>query len=111
MELNFAASVLKELGHVTRLGIYKRLIKAGPQGMAVGDLQKQLEIPASTLSHHLSSLISVSLVRQERQGRILYCHACYENLGALIAFLTEECCSGADGLYDINGDLGGKNEH
>ena len=111
MELNFAASVLKELGHVTRLGIYKRRSKAGPQGVAVGDLQKQLEIPASTLSHHLSSLISVSLVRQERQGRILYCHACYENLGALIAFLTEECCSGADGLYDTNGDLGGKNEH
>lgn len=64
MELNLAATMLKELGHVTRLGIYKMLIKAGAQGMAVGELQKQLEIPASTLSHHLSSLISVTLVRQ-----------------------------------------------
>ncbi|HCJ7433556.1 transcriptional regulator [Citrobacter freundii] len=106
MELNFAATVLKELGHVTRLEIYKRLIKAGPQGMSVGDLQKQLEIPASTLSHHISSLISVSLVRQERQGRTLYCHACYKHLGALIAFLTEECCSGPDGLNDNNYDVG-----
>ncbi|EMF0716283.1 helix-turn-helix transcriptional regulator [Citrobacter freundii] len=96
MELNVAATVLKELGHATRLGIYKRLIKAGPQGMIVGELQKQLEIPASTLSHHLSSLISVSLVRQERQGRTLYCHARYENLEALITFLTEACCSGTD---------------
>lgn len=94
------------LTHATRLGIYKKLVKAGPQGLAVGDLQKQLEIPASTLSHHISSLISVSLVRQERQGRTLYCHACYEKLSALIAFLTEECCTGAEGLHDTNNDAG-----
>lgn len=106
MELNFAATVLKELGHVTRLEIYKRLIKAGPHGVSVGELQKQLEIPASTLSHHISSLISVSLVRQERQGRTLYCHACYENLGALISFLTEECCSEACEPGDTDTDVG-----
>ncbi|EDT8069109.1 helix-turn-helix transcriptional regulator [Salmonella enterica subsp. enterica serovar Hvittingfoss] len=98
MELNFAAAVLKELGHPTRLEIYKALIKAGYQGMPVGELQKKLGIPASTLSHHLSSLISVSLVRQERQGRTLFCHACYEILAELMAFLTEECCSGTDDL-------------
>ncbi|EPR5662627.1 ArsR/SmtB family transcription factor [Klebsiella quasipneumoniae] len=106
MELISASTVLKELGHATRLGIYKKLVKAGPQGLAVGDLQKQLEIPASTLSHHISSLISVSLVRQERQGRTLYCHACYEKLSALIAFLTEERCTGAEGLHDTNNDAG-----
>ncbi|EDE4573179.1 helix-turn-helix transcriptional regulator [Salmonella enterica subsp. enterica serovar Agona] len=106
MELNFAAAVLKELGHVTRLEIYKKLIKSGSNGMSVGELQKQLEIPASTLSHHISSLISVSLIRQDRQGRTLYCHACYENLGALIAFLTEECCSEADGVHGNNNDVG-----
>ena len=86
MELKIAAMVLKELGHTTRLDIYKTLVKAGRQ-------QQHLAIPASTLSHHLSSLISVSLVRQERQGRTLFCHACYDNLAALIAFLTEECCA------------------
>lgn len=110
MELNVAATVLKELGHETRLGIYKSLIKAGPQGIPVGELQKQLVIPASTLSHHLSSLISVSLVRQERQGRTLYCHACYENLETLIAFLTEECCSGTDGQHDSNNNFGKNND-
>lgn len=111
MELNFAANVLKELGHATRLGIYRRLIKAGPQGMAVGELQKQLEIPASTLSHHLSSLISVSLVRQERQGRILYCHACYEHLAALISFLTEECCAESAEQQSTNNGFGEQNAH
>jgi len=94
MELDTAARVLKELRHATRLGIYRTLIKAGHQGMPVGELQQQLAVPASTLSHHLSSLMAVSLVRQERQGRTLFCHACYDNLGALIAFLTDECCSG-----------------
>ncbi|MBJ3591839.1 helix-turn-helix transcriptional regulator [Salmonella enterica subsp. enterica serovar Saintpaul] len=95
-ELSKAADTLKELGHPTRLSVYRELVKAGHKGLPVGELQKRLEIPASTLSHHLSSLISVSLVRQERQGRTLYCHARYENLEALITFLTEECCSGTD---------------
>ncbi|MGM1149104.1 ArsR/SmtB family transcription factor [Klebsiella quasipneumoniae] len=96
MELINAADTLKELGHPTRLRVYRELVKAGHEGLPVGELQKRLDIPASTLSHHLSSLISVSLVRQERQGRTLFCHARYENLEALIAFLTEECCSGTD---------------
>ena len=96
MDLNTAANALRELGHPTRLSIYRELVRAGHEGLPVGELQKRLDIPASTLSHHLSSLISVSLVRQERQGRTLYCHARYENLEALITFLTEECCSGTD---------------
>jgi DNA-binding transcriptional ArsR family regulator len=94
MELKIAAMVLKELGHTTRLDIYKTLVKAGRQGTARGgELQQHLAIPASTLSHHLSSLISVSLVRRKGRGRTLFCHACYDNLAALIAFLTEECCA------------------
>ena len=96
MELSKAAETLKELGQPTRVSMYRELVKAGPEGLPVGELQKRLEIPASTLSHHLSSLISVSLVRQERQGRTLFFFALYENLEALIAFLTEECCSGTD---------------
>lgn len=68
MELKIAAMVLKELGHTTRLDIYKTLVKAGRQGLPVGELQQHLAIPASTLSHHLSSLISVSLVRQKGRG-------------------------------------------
>ncbi|MCC9371116.1 ArsR/SmtB family transcription factor [Enterobacter hormaechei] len=61
MELSKAADTLKELGHPTRLSVYRELVKAGHEGLPVGELQKRLDIPASTLSHHLSSLISVSL--------------------------------------------------
>ena len=70
MDIESAASALKELGHQTRLAIYKQLVKAGSTGMSVGELQKRIEIPASTLSHHLSALMSVGLIRDEgRQGR------------------------------------------
>lgn len=94
MKLTEAANALKELGHPTRLGIYRELVKAGHAGLPVGEIQKRLSIPSSTLSHHIAALLSVDLVRQERQGRILCCQPCYERLEALLAFLTEECCSG-----------------
>ena len=97
MDLDIAASALKELGHPTRLAVYKMLVKAGHRGLPVGDLQKQLDIPASTLSHHLSALISVGLIRQDRQGRTLFCLPQYERLEQLLAFLVEECCSGDNG--------------
>lgn len=92
MDIETAASALKELGHPTRLGIYKRLVKAGEHGLPVGNLQKELEVPSSTLSHHISALISVNLVKQKREGRILYCTAQYEMLENIITFLSEECC-------------------
>ncbi|EMH4163765.1 helix-turn-helix transcriptional regulator [Pluralibacter gergoviae] len=101
MQISQVADTLKELGHPTRLSVYRELVKAGIEGLPVGELQKRLEIPASTLSHHLSSLISVSLIRQERQGRTLFCHARYENLEALIAFLLEECCSESDNCTNL----------
>ncbi|MFS7243918.1 ArsR/SmtB family transcription factor [Serratia proteamaculans] len=92
MDINIAAEALKELGHPTRLRVFKELVKFGYEGLPVGELQKRLEIPASTLSHHLSALLSVGLIRQERQGRTLYCQPQYTQLSQIIAFLLEECC-------------------
>ncbi|HBZ8836009.1 TPA: helix-turn-helix transcriptional regulator [Citrobacter farmeri] len=71
MDLNTAANALRELGHPTRLSIYRELVRAGHEGLPVGELQKHLEIPASTLSHHLSALISAGLISQERQSGVL----------------------------------------
>lgn len=95
MDLNSAANALRELGHPTRLGIYRELVKAGDDGLPVGEVQRRLDIPASTLSHHLSGLISAGLVSQERRSRTLYCRPCYKQLEELMAFLTEECCAGS----------------
>lgn len=92
MELEAVAKALKELGHPTRLCIYKEVVKAGFQGIAVGSVQDKLGIPASTLSHHVSSLASAGLISQRREGRTLYCVAEYECLDSVIEFLRDECC-------------------
>ena len=92
MQLEEVAKALKELGHPTRLFIFKHLVKAGEQGLSVGDLQKQLAIPASTLSHHIAALVSVGLVKQNRESRTLLCVSQYEVLEEIIIFLREECC-------------------
>lgn len=92
MENKKAANTLKELGHPTRLTIFKILVKAGHNGIPVGKLQKKLNIPNSTLSHHISKLISVELIKQHREGRVLYCIPQYDNLNKLLAFLIDECC-------------------
>ncbi|MEY7889445.1 ArsR/SmtB family transcription factor [Escherichia coli] len=92
MQLEEVAKALKELGHPTRLFIFKHLVKAGEQGLPVGELQKQLGIPSSTLSHHISALVSVGLVTQNRESRMLMCVSQYEILEAIIEFLREECC-------------------
>ena len=94
MNLNQAARCLEKLGNPTRLEIYRLLVRAGPEGLAVGALQKHLDVPASTLSHHLSHLLQVDLVRQEREGRVLRCTANYALMEQVLGFLTEECCGG-----------------
>lgn len=92
MDLEYVAASLKELGHPTRLKIYRELVKAGHSGKPVGDLQKKLQIPGSTLSHHIAALVSVDLVTQVRDGRVLNCIAQYKNLTHIVNFLMDECC-------------------
>ena len=92
MNIETIAPRLAELGHNTRLAVYRELIKAGNTGIAVGEIQKSLNIPNSTLSHHISRLIKVGLVRQQRDGRTLFCIAECDALNDVLNFLTEECC-------------------
>lgn len=93
MNLEYAAAQLAELGHPTRLGIYRFLVKAGNNGSPVNDIKQQLQTPASTLSHHITRLVRVGLVKQVREGRVLRCFAQYQELTKLIEFLSDECCS------------------
>ena len=95
MELDYhsAASLLSQLGNETRLKIVRELVRAGRTGMAVGEIQKKLEIPNSTLSHHINHLRSVGLIRQIREKTVLRCFIDYEKIEQIVKFLTEECCA------------------
>ena len=95
MKLEKASSQLEALGNPTRLRLYRTLVRAGDEGLPVGRLQERLDIPASTLSHHLKRLLDTGLVSQERQATTLICRAHYPAMQSLIGYLADECC--ADG--------------
>lgn len=94
MELEQAAKCLAELGSPSRLEAFRLLVKAGPEGLAVGEIQNRLGIPASTLSHHLAHLVSAGLISQEREGRVLRCRVEYEVITGVLEFLMKDCCAG-----------------
>ena len=93
MKLDDAAARLEALGNPTRLRIYRALVRAGDAGMSVGKLQTKLDVAASTLSHHLKSMLIVGLVHQERQSTTLICRANYDVMRSLVGFLVSECCA------------------
>ena len=92
-DLETAAARLEALGNPTRLSIYRLLVRAGGDGRSVGKIQVALSVPASTLSHHLKHLELVDLVARRKDGTTHTCVANYETMDAVLAFLTEECCS------------------
>jgi len=81
------------LGHEARLGIVRLLMSAHPDGMVVGEIQDELDIPPSTLSHHLDALQREGLVGVTREGKFLRYRADAAGLKELLAFLYTECCT------------------
>jgi ArsR family transcriptional regulator, arsenate/arsenite/antimonite-responsive transcriptional repressor len=96
MTIEQAAKQLEALGNVTRLQVYRTLVRAGDAGLPVGQIQERLGIPGSTLSHHLQRLLLTGLVTQERQATTLICRASYPMMNNVIGFLTDECCADAE---------------
>ena len=93
MNLDSAAKRCAELGNASRLSIFRLLIKNGKKGLPVGEIGKNLGIPGSTLSHHISRLVHVGLVRQRRDSRTLYCEPQIEAIRELADYLISECCT------------------
>lgn len=93
LDYDIAASLLSQLGNITRLKIVRELVRAGDAGKPVGEIRNVLDIPNSTLSHHLSHLRNVGLIRQEREGTVLRCFINYDHIDGIVSFLTEECCA------------------
>lgn len=85
---------LAALGHETRLAIFRLLVRAGNDGLNVGEICQHLDMAASTLAHHLKSLVDAGLVIQERRGRQIVNRVDYDAMRGLVSFLTAECCVG-----------------
>ena len=85
--------MLSAMGTEPRLRIMQLLLTAHPQGLVVGDIQAELNIPSSTLSHHLEKLKNEDLVRVRREGTFLWYSANTEALQELLGFLYAECCT------------------
>lgn len=88
------AKALAALGHDTRLALYRLLVKAGDEGLNVGEIGRHLRARPSTLAHHLSALVDAGLVIQERRGREVVNRADYDAMRRTVGFLTAECCTG-----------------
>jgi DNA-binding transcriptional ArsR family regulator len=89
-----AADALSALGSQPRLRIFKALVRAGRDGANVGKLQKMLDIPATTLGHHLGTLARAGLVEQERHGREVICVANFSAVNDVLDYVKAECCAG-----------------
>jgi DNA-binding transcriptional ArsR family regulator len=87
------ADMFAALGTDSRLRILRLLLQAHPTGMAAGEIQAELQIPASTLSHHLERLRAHDLLTVRREGTFLWYAANTITLEELLGFLLAECCS------------------
>lgn len=94
METHDAADMLAALAYEARLGIFRFLVRCGPQGVSAGDIAKECNIAASTLSHHLNQMRNAGLIKRKRVARSLIYSANFETMNALIGFLSDECCNG-----------------
>ncbi len=88
------ARSLAALGHDARLGVYRLLVKAGEDGLTVGEIGQHMGLPASTLAHHLRTLVDAGLVLQDRRGREVLNRVDFAEMRRTVEFLTSECCTG-----------------
>ena len=91
-KLEHHAEQLSALGHPVRLAILRFVVQSGEGGAAAGAIQSQLEMAASTLSHHLKRLLDAGLLSTRNEGTFHYYAAVYPALRALTDYLWEDCC-------------------
>jgi DNA-binding transcriptional ArsR family regulator len=87
------ADMFSAMGTEARLRIMRLLLAAHPQGMVVGEIGAELEIPGSTLSHHLDKLKNEGLLNVRRESTFLWYSANTDALQELLGFLYAECCT------------------
>lgn len=96
-----AASAFAALGSEQRLSVLRVIVRAGPEGLSIGELGDRSGVTGSTLTHHMKILAGAGLVRQEKQGRKIICiGAAFDRVQALSDFLLSECCADCPGPHE-----------
>ncbi len=95
-QLDLHAAQLSALGHPSRLAILRKVVQGDPKGTPAGEIQAKLDIPASTLSHHLKMLADNGLLARRSEGTFIYYTAEFAALKRLTDFLWENCCKGGE---------------
>jgi ArsR family transcriptional regulator, arsenate/arsenite/antimonite-responsive transcriptional repressor len=93
MQTTQAIDALGALAQDTRLRIFRLLVQRGPEGHTAGVIAERLGVPPATLSFHLQQLMHAGLIGQRRESRSLIYSAHFDTMHALLAYLTENCCS------------------
>ncbi len=94
MKNSDAVTALSALAQDSRLGVFRLLVNAGPEGMPAGAVADSLNLAPNTLTFHLDRLRQAGLVTVRREGRSMIYAARFETMNALVGFLTENCCQG-----------------
>ena len=102
METKQALDAFSALSQETRLAVLRRLVQATPESVPAGDIARDLDVPASTMSTHLAILARAGLVTSERSGRVISYRADLDGLRELLGFLVNDCCQGKP---ELCGDL------
>jgi ArsR family transcriptional regulator, arsenate/arsenite/antimonite-responsive transcriptional repressor len=94
MEMNSAVEQLSALAHDARLNVFRLLVKAGPEGLAAGEIARTLDTAPNTMSAQLLVLSNARLIRARRDGRSIIYSVDFPVMSELLVFLTEDCCAG-----------------
>ena len=100
MDINSAVNALEALAHETRLGVFRLLVQAGPEGLSAGDIAERMDARQNTMSSHLAKLHRAGIVTSRRDGRHIIYRADFDALGGLIVYLMKDCCGGSAQLCD-----------
>lgn len=94
MDSNSAIAAFGALAQPTRLDVFRLLVRREPDGLAAGEIARQLGVPQNTMSVHLATLARAGLIRAERRSRIINYRTDLDRLRALTLFLVKDCCGG-----------------
>lgn len=92
MKIKDVVAALEAIAQESRLGIYRLLVQAGPDGLPAGRIAERMKLPAPTLSFHISQLKRCGLVTCERHGTSLVYSANFDAMNEIVGYLTENCC-------------------